>query len=486
MNLKQRYLFSALAALVLFVYYPAIFSPICLLDDGDLLINLTSRHYNLSAIFLPKAVGYYRPLLDLIYYVEDRVWMLEPSFLHLDNVIFHVVNVFLVYVVALLISKLLYGRKSKGIAFSAAVLFALHPINTEPVDWISGRTDLLSGNFLLLSVFLLFKSLERNSLRLLSIAAVSMFISCLAKETPLFAYPGFMFFIYVYDLHAGSNPAAGRNEVVIFGSVIEGLKTRLKFFLGSFKSRKYYYLIITMVPIAYFLLRKLAATASDGSVNRMVKSITSDGKGVSFSNIILESLKAMGFYLKKIFCPWPLNFDIAQVSDLYILLGFALVGLLVWLFWKQSLVSALFVCSICIASSAIFVALGRFAWTLYAERYMYIPSALFAIGTVCVINDLFRRHSFEKARFSFALLLLGILTITTVQRNFIWMDEVKLYEDSVSKSPNFYRGWRNYVLALYRAGEYKKARDVKKIVLKLMNHKNNSELKGTFSSGIEK
>src|SRR5690242_10177233 len=74
--------------------------------------------------------------------------------MHLENVLFHLLNVLLLFAVARRYAPEQEGRPPL-LALTAALLFALHPINAEAVNWISGRSDLIACFFVLLSAFLL-------------------------------------------------------------------------------------------------------------------------------------------------------------------------------------------------------------------------------------------------------------------------------------------------------------------------------------------
>ena len=82
--------------------------------------------------------GYYRPIISLSYMIDYAVWGLKPWGFHLSNIIFHTVSCILVY----LIFNSLFNNRS--ISIITSLLFACHPIHTESVTWISGRTDIIA------------------------------------------------------------------------------------------------------------------------------------------------------------------------------------------------------------------------------------------------------------------------------------------------------------------------------------------------------
>lgn len=80
---------------------------------------------------------YYRPLTFLSHALDWQIWRTHPAGFHLTNVFLHAVNAMLVFVL---------GRRLDGstTGLVAGLLFALHPASHEAVYWISARFDLLA------------------------------------------------------------------------------------------------------------------------------------------------------------------------------------------------------------------------------------------------------------------------------------------------------------------------------------------------------
>jgi hypothetical protein len=122
---------------------------------------------------------YYRPLVIFSLAFDYRLWELKPFGYHLSNLIFHLGSVLMIY----FISLSLLPRLS---SFLVALLFGLHPIHTEAVAWISGRSDVLCAFFFLASVlsFIHFIQIQNRSKRLGAYFLSLIFFLCslLAKE----------------------------------------------------------------------------------------------------------------------------------------------------------------------------------------------------------------------------------------------------------------------------------------------------------------
>lgn len=89
--------------------------------------------------------NYYRPLQMVAYRVVGGVFGFEPEPFHVLSILMAVACTLAAFLVYFLLTRRL------AIAFSAAALFAVHPVHTEAVDWISALPDLGCTLFVLLS-----------------------------------------------------------------------------------------------------------------------------------------------------------------------------------------------------------------------------------------------------------------------------------------------------------------------------------------------
>jgi protein O-mannosyl-transferase len=87
--------------------------------------------------------NYYRPAMTFGYLLCYRLFGPLAYGYHLASVVLHAAVVSLVFFVTRRITS------NRGLAFGAAALFALHPIHTEAVDWISSVTELELALFFL-------------------------------------------------------------------------------------------------------------------------------------------------------------------------------------------------------------------------------------------------------------------------------------------------------------------------------------------------
>jgi len=88
----------------------------------------------------------WHPVTWLSHILDMELYGPNPGQHHLTNLIFHIANSLLLF--------LIFRRMSGDLWQSGfvAALFALHPLHVESVAWISERKDVLSTFFLLLSI----------------------------------------------------------------------------------------------------------------------------------------------------------------------------------------------------------------------------------------------------------------------------------------------------------------------------------------------
>jgi tetratricopeptide (TPR) repeat protein len=107
--------------------------------------NLTPA--NVFAMFTHVHFDSYLPLTLVSYSLDYTLWGFNPFGYHLTQILLHGFNSFLVFRI------LVRAGMSPAAAFCSALLFSVHPVQTESVAWISERKNLLSGFFIFLSLW---------------------------------------------------------------------------------------------------------------------------------------------------------------------------------------------------------------------------------------------------------------------------------------------------------------------------------------------
>jgi hypothetical protein len=95
---------------------------------------------------LAELSGHWHPVTWLSLMLDYQIFGLNPQGFHLVNLLFHVLNTILLFLILRRMTKTLWPS-----AFVAAV-FAIHPLHVESVAWITERKDVLSTFFWMLTM----------------------------------------------------------------------------------------------------------------------------------------------------------------------------------------------------------------------------------------------------------------------------------------------------------------------------------------------
>ncbi|MBI3610218.1 MAG: tetratricopeptide repeat protein, partial [Nitrospirae bacterium] len=356
--------------------------------------------------------SYYRPLIVWSYQLDQWIWGLNPFGFHLSVYLAHALTTLLLYLCVLMLSRLY--QKEEAIALLTASLFAVHPIHTEAVAWISGRNDVFMALFMMMALYAYLRyRREPFYWMMLSLFASGSVLGLLSKET---AIP-FLLIFPALDL------LFHRSGVIRWRGMKDPLTWAWALGLGLF--------------ILYRLIRGgMPAAYSDE---------------IPLASGIETLLIALGYYLKLLFIPYPLNLIVSELpmgdlqAMIYLAFGTGGIAVLLWVILRGS--RTLF------AIGAIWFVLGIAAplvvpfvpvsVTPVAERYAYLASG----GFLWLISvGIFEGWRLVQARFSpppdarwgigCLVLIVGLFSYLTIERNRVWQDEVGLWEDTVRKSPH--------------------------------------------------
>ena len=301
---------------------------------------------------LEKGMQYYRPLVSLSFWLDYKLWGLNAAGFHLTNILLHMVNVLLLF---LLVLRFVDHTLA---AFASACLFAAFPTNFENVAWISGRTDVLALLFLLLSAHCLFSFIRSGSARDTLAAAFFFFLALLSKETVILSLLIYAYFVFIHGSQGTNRP-------------------------------KVYFLLTFAIAIMLFLLFRSRAIGLPH---------------MNFSNLPLAALfSGIGFYLSRLLFPFFLGFSIPEErvlhAPVYFLLGAGLclffsAALVYFLSKKKPLpvYLAMGILSFLLLLPSLFILFFENPVSLLAWRFLYLPVAaavpLFAIFLSRILRPL--------------------------------------------------------------------------------------------------
>ena len=379
-------------------------------DEHSIQNNINIRDLgNISAFFRDPGTfsvdpnkGMYRPLLLVTYAFNYARGGYEVFGYHLVNLLLHGLNACLVWWLAGLLS----GRRD--VALLAGLLFALHPLGSEPVNYISSRSESLAGLFFLLGLGLFIRGSRSAGMGRAVLSWIALALGLLSKSTVI-TLPAVLL---VYDF------------LCISQRDFQRLKERC---MGC-------HLPYWAISAGY-----LALVWFNGFLSGSVKSQVRDGW-----TQLLTQLKAFAYYLHLLLWPLRLNvehqfaeqegwFDGAVLGGLLLLLSCA--GLLIHLYRRRrDLPVFLWLWGVLVLLPVMVMPLN----VLVNERRLYLTCAAFCIGLALMLrNAWWRRWQVAGRDLGMWLSLLVLLAYgsITLTRNPVWKDDASLWGDAVVKAP---------------------------------------------------
>ena len=151
-----------IAVIIIAIYYPVLSFDFVDHDDKNFIVYNPHLQQGVSLPGFKWAVtagltegtphvDYWQPVTVISRLLDAQLYGMNPSGHHATNLLIHILNAFLVW---FLFSELTHGSPT---AYLTAFLFAVHPLQVEPVAWVTARKDLLSVFFGLLSTLSYFR-----------------------------------------------------------------------------------------------------------------------------------------------------------------------------------------------------------------------------------------------------------------------------------------------------------------------------------------
>ena len=377
--------------------------------------------------FEGRASSYYRPLIYVFYMATWYVVGRAPWGYHLVNVLLHGGASLLVLATAYRLLRADLEREPSPwltAPFVAGLLFAVHPIHTEPVAWVAGIADVGMTFFCLLSLWFYLRAEEGRPLAL-PLAALSYLLAALCKETGA-----------IFPLTLVAYEAIFRRNRLDTG--------RMAARLAAFAGAGGIYLALRI-----HALGGLAPTAG--------------GVPLAPGQHALAALALFAGYVEKLVLPVSQSFwsvfsppeSLASPTALRALAVVVAAALAAWLVGRRSPAGCFGVVLIAIPLLPAFhlSALNQGLENALAERYLYLPSVGLALLGGLASRWLRERTSPRLVVPALAVALVaGTFAAATVRRNPVWKDHLSLWTDVVRQSPGSAVARMNHGAALLYAG----------------------------------
>ena len=361
---------------------------------------------------------HYWPLTYSTFWLEHKIWGLEPTGYHVVNVLLHLLN-------SLLLWRLLLRLAAPG-AWVVAAVFVAHPLNVESVAWIIERKDVLSGLFYLTAMLVWLRFLQQPRPWRYGLALL-LFVAGLLSKSIVVTLPVALLIVQWWK--------TGR----ITGKVLQHL--------------------------APFFLVALLITVAD------LYSYDSGRHDFDYSwpERLLIASRALWFYVEKLV--WPTDLSIIYprwnislgVPWAWLYLAAALVlAAVLWLARRRigrgPLAGALFF-AVTLSPALSFVNYGYMQYSLVGDRFQYLAGiGVMAVIVGAAVHGASRLPGrLKMGAMGLLMLLLALLGAATWRQAGFYRDNLSYFSHIVSLNPMARNAHLNLSKALMRTGRLEEA-----------------------------
>jgi tetratricopeptide (TPR) repeat protein len=415
---KDWLLAAALVVAVFLVYQPAWHGGFLWDDDTHLLNNPVLKPGGLAKVWVPGGYINYWPLTYTAYWLEYQIWGLHPLGYHLVNIALHALS-------ALLVWQVLVRLRVRGAMFAAAI-FALHPVNVESVAWIAQLKGILSLALALISLLFYLDYERRGGRWRYGLAIAAFMLSTLAKGAALTLPIVLLALAWWQRGRIAWRDLLRVTPYVLVGAVMTGAEVWGQHFVT-------------------------------GEVVR------SDGL---FSRAAVAGC-AVWFYLGKLI--WPLDlclvyprWTIDGRSLLAYLPGMTLVALLALAWWRRRTwgrpVVMLVVCYAALLLPVLgFVNIYAMRYSLVSDHWQYVAMIVPCVAVSGIATTFAKRFERRRAAQLLCLALLAMLGTLSWRQSRMYAAAEALYQTTLAQNPACWMAHGNLGDALAARGQVDEA-----------------------------
>ncbi len=391
----------------------------------------------------------YRPIRMVSYAIDytlnEKLWRhlgkcpgpdkgLCPLGYHISNIAYHLLTTLLVFLVVVRLAG--HFR----IALLAAAIFALHPVHTDSVTYLSGRRDILFTLFYLAGFYFFLRYRQGKNLITLAAAFAAYALSMGSKEMGVTLPALFLCYDAVENFPARETVSAGYVRCLwqsLKKSVTQSVSLYVPLFCGA-------------LAFSYY---KIAIASPSYQ-----KSYYGDSAFLTFltvAKILIRYIQVLFYPVNLIadysFNAFPLAASLFEPSTLFSLL--LLAGAIYAL------------CRLLSAGHKLLVFGGIWFFLtllpvlhvvphheLLAEHYLYLPSVGFCLLAATLCDGLMRDGRYRLPAAAGACAMLAFFALRTIERNRDWHDARMLYEKTVKIVPECARANANLCEAYANEG----------------------------------
>ena len=330
---------------------------------------------------------YYRPVLSLFYVLNYKIWGPNPLGFHLSNIFLHLIIAIILYKIGLILFS------DMKISLLAASIFAVHPVNNEPIGRVACG-EVIFGFFLILSLYFFLK--EKRYL-----SFITYFLALLSKESAVML----PFALLILTIHK------------------DGVKKGIAKIIP--------YLVLVGI---YLILRSISF---DIVVKYEIK--------LSIFTRILTMIVAAFDYIRLLTIPYQLSpfypsrgyvsiFGVKAISAIIVL---AIVFLIAFRIRKDRVMLFLLLFPLIMLAPVIWKVNTfpiNYELVYIAERFLYVPLMLFSLFVSAFVIRLTANIRKQYVMIMWITVII-IFATATASSNMIWKDDFTLFSTIVMTYP---------------------------------------------------
>jgi len=400
--------------------------------------------------FTTRHASNWHPLTWLSHMLDCQLFGTNPGWHHLTNVLLHIANTLLLFIVLKRMTRALWCS-----AFVAAA-FALHPLHVESVAWVAERKDVLSSFFWMLTIWAYIRYTERLGLKRYLLILLFFILGLMAKPM-LVTLPFALLLLDYWPL--GRLKWAGKDK----GKNISPAES------ASLNRRvsSTFHLVVEKIPLfvlsAVLCVVTFLSQQGGEAVKRLPLNLRIENAVVSYVSYIGKLIYPSRL---AVFYPHPLGslptwkpivcFLILIVVSVIVLYRgrskrFLIVG---WLWYLGTLIPV--------------IGLVQVGDQAMADRYTYLPSIGIFIIVAWGVAELSAKWRYRKIILGvLAGLILAVLVICTRAQVKYWKNDFTLFKHALEVTKNNALVHERYASAIFKEGKFDEARSHYKQALRI-------------------
>jgi tetratricopeptide (TPR) repeat protein len=444
---RPYYISLFLAAAVLAVYLPVRKYDFVRFDDDKYVTknrNIQSgiTEQSIHWAFTSSHASNWHPLTWISHMLDYQVFGLNAGAHHLVNVLLHIVNTLLLFIVFTRMTKALWAS-----AFIAAV-FGLHPLHIESVAWVAERKDVLSTFFWLLTMLTYFYYTEKPDTKR-CLLTLLLFAAGLLAKPMLVTMPFVLLLLDYWPL-----------ERMRFDKKVDSENKEQNCMQSTAVKQSFFPLVMEKIP--FFILAAISSI-----VTFIVQKNTGAVRSIDVIDIksrIGNAIVSYIGYICKMFWPSRLavlyphpgnNISTTRIIICGLLLVLITVAVILLSRRKKYLVTGWFWY---IGTLVPVIGLVQVGVQAMADRYTYIPMTGILIIIVWGARDLIGSWKYRKEALAVVsvCVLLAMSVKTSIQLKY-WQNSMTLFRHTLDVTQDNYIIENNYANLLFDQGQIEKA-----------------------------